>query len=215
MKISIFGLGYVGVVTAAILTKEGNKVIGVDVNKAKIDSVNQGKSPIVEKDVDELIKQAHEKSLLEATDDVQYAIANTDVSVVCVGTPSSEDGSANLTYIKKVMGDTKTVLSSLGKEHTIIVRSTIPPHTMEKLILPMFGNLPNVHLCFNPEFLREGTAVADYYSPPYIIAAVSSDKAKAVIKEFYKGIQAELIFCSFATAEILKVVCNIFHALIK
>jgi len=214
MKISIFGLGYVGCVTAAVMTKEGHTVIGVDVNKQKIEMLNSGDSPIVEKDVDVLIRNAYTKGLLTATNDIKYAIQNTDVSVICVGTPSSKGGTTDLIYIKKVIETIKNALIELGKHHTIIVRSTIPPGTIENLILPHFKEMSDrVGVCFNPEFLREGTAVADYFNPPYIIAAVDSETTKKTIEEFYKGIDSEIIFTSFKIAESLKMVNNVFHAL--
>jgi len=214
MKISIFGLGYVGCVTAAVMTKDGHTVIGVDVNKQKIEMLNSGDSPIIEKDVDVLIKDAYTKGLLTATNDAKYAIQNTDVSVICVGTPSSKEGTTDLVYIKKVIEIIKNALIELSKDHTIIVRSTIPPGTIENLILPHFKEMSDrVGVCFNPEFLREGTAVADYFNPPYIVAAVDSESTKKTLEEFYKSIDSEIIFTSFKTAESLKMVNNVFHAL--
>ena len=212
MKISIFGLGYVGCVTSAVLVKEGHYVIGVDVNKTKVEMIKNGNSPIIEKDIDLFIREGHKKGLITATEDVQEALLKTELSVICVGTPSSKEGHHEITSVLEVLNSIKNSLKLLNREHTIIVRSTIPPKTMETKIIPLFKNM-NVGLAFNPEFLREGTAVADYYHPPYIVAAVDSERTKEKVKQFYFNINTEFYFTSFEVAETLKMVCNVFHAL--
>jgi len=211
MKISIFGLGYVGVVTSAILSRNNN-IIGVDINPTKVDMINQGTSPIIEEKVNELIKQGITNNNLKATTDAKEAILATDISIICVGTPSKEDGSHDLTYLDKVLKEISDILKEKQEYHLIIIRSTSPPGTTEEMIQKYFNN-PNVGVCFNPEFLREGVAVKDYLNPPFIIIACNDEKGKELMKEFYKDINAEFIITSFKEAEILKVLCNVFHTL--
>ncbi|MBD3248629.1 nucleotide sugar dehydrogenase [Candidatus Woesearchaeota archaeon] len=211
MKISIFGLGYVGVVTSAILARN-NQVVGVDVNPVKVDLINKGNSPIIETDVDKLIKDGVENNNLKATTDSKEAILDSDLSVVCVGTPSNQDGSHNLNYLDKVLSEISDLIKEKDSYHLVVIRSTSPPGTTEEMIEKYFKNL-NVGICFNPEFLREGSAVKDYINPPYIVIACNDDKSIELMKEFYKEVDSELLITSFKEAEILKIVSNVFHAL--
>ena len=211
MNISIFGMGYVGVVTAAILSRN-HKVIGVDINMKKVNMINEGVSPIIEKDVDKLIKEGRQKGSLEATSDHVSALKNTDLTVICVGTPSTENGSHNLTYLENVLNQIRSVLSEKKKYHLIVIRSTIPVGTTEQIIEKYFRGM-NIGVCFNPEFLREGEAVYDYMHPPYIVIACNDKKGVELMKEFYSDVKADFYVVPFNEAEILKVVCNVFHAL--
>jgi GDP-mannose 6-dehydrogenase len=211
MKISIFGMGYVGIVSAALLAKD-NEIIGVDVNPVKLDSINKGISPIIEKDVDLLISAAVKNKHLKATDDAKQAILDSDISIISVGTPSNEDGSHNLSYLDNVIKQISETLKQKTTYHFIVIRSTIPPGTTEQFYEKYLKGL-NAGICFNPEFLREGSAVSDYLNPPYIIAACNDKKAEGIMRELYKGINGEFISTSFKEAEILKMVNNAFHAL--
>jgi len=211
MRISIFGLGYVGSVSCAILCQD-NDVIGVDLNGAKVDLINAGRSPIVEKHTDELIREGVGTGRLIATTDCRYAVSETDISVVCVGTPSTDSGAHKLTYVHRVIDEIVDVLKQNGERHILAIRSTVPPGTTEGIIAERLQGL-DVGVCFNPEFLREGSAVADYYDPPYIIVACTDEGTVAVMREFYRGIDAEFILTSFKEAEAIKMVSNVFHAL--
>ena len=211
MKISVFGLGYVGTVTCAVLADRHN-VIGVDLNKSKVGKINSGESPILEKGVVNLIKQGREKNQLRATTNAKEAILNSDVSVICVGTPSKPDGGHDLNCIHSVLKEISGILKEKNRYHLIVIRSTIPPKITKSLVTEYLGNL-NIGVCFNPEFLREGSAVEDYLNPPYIVAACSDSKAVEMIKEFYEGVSGELILTSFEIAETVKILSNVFHAL--
>ncbi len=210
MNISVFGLGYVGIVTSAILSKK-HKVIGVDVNPTKVSIMNQGRSPIIEEGVSELVKKGIKSKRLKATSDPKYAVMNTDVSVICVGTPSEESGGHDLSYLNNVMEEISELLKEKKKYHLIVIRSTVTPGTSLEMKEKYFQGM-NVGLCFNPEFLREGVAVKDYINPPFIIVACTDKKAVKLMKEFYKGIKSEFIVAPFQEAETVKMLCNVFHA---
>lgn len=213
MDISIFGLGYVGVVTASILSQK-HKVIGVDVNPTKVELIAQGRSPIVEKGVDELLAQGRSTGNLEATIDAEYAIKNSDLSIICVGTPSNPDGSHNLSYLRGVASQISEALKRKQQYHSLIIRSTVPPGTTEDLFATyLSGCNGRAGICFNPEFLREGNAVDDYLHFPIVVAACSDKKTEEKIRELYQGTDGKLILTNFRVAETLKVFCNIFHAL--
>ena len=214
MIISIFGLGYVGCVSAAILTKQGHNVIGVDINENKVKLINQGNCPIIEDQVGNLIANATKNGTLKASMDSFQAVQSSSISIICVGTPSKDDGSTNIDYIKNVILEIANSLKSKNNPHTIIVRSTLPPGTMEEHIIPVLSSAKkDIGICFNPEFLREGSAVNDYYNPPYIIAAVNNNQTEETIRLLYQDIKADLIITDYKTAEILKVTNNVFHAL--
>jgi len=213
MEISIFGLGYVGVVTASILSQK-HRVIGVDVNPAKVELIAQGRSPIVEPGVDKLLAISHTAGSLEATVNAEYAIKNSDLSIVCVGTPSNPDGSHNLSYLRGVLSQISEAIPKNGPHHSIIIRSTVPPGTTEDLFATyLSGCNGQAGICFNPEFLREGNAVDDYLHFPIVVAACSDKKTEKKIRELYQGTDGKLILTNFRIAETLKVFCNIFHAL--
>jgi GDP-mannose 6-dehydrogenase len=214
MNISIFGLGYVGCVSAAVLYHQGHNVIGVDVSEHKINLINSGKTPIIEEKVGNYLAKGVEEGKIRATNNPSYAIKNSEVSIICVGTPSAKDDSTDLKYVNKVIEEVSEQLKSKETAHTIIIRSTIPPGTIEKNILPKLKEAnPNVGICFNPEFLREGSAVKDYYNPPYIIVAINNANTEMVLRELYKDISSEFIVTDYKTAEMLKVINNVFRAL--
>lgn len=218
MRVSIFGLGYVGCVSAGCLSSLGNKVIGVDISENKVNLINNGKPTIIEKDIDELIRVGREKYLLEATQDVNYAVNNTDISIIAVGTPSSKQGHLNLDYIFKVSEEIGQAL--LGKEgfHVIAIRSTVLPGTNERVgkIIAKISNKKigkDFGVVSNPEFLREGTAVRDYFNPPLTLLGYDNEMAKNIMVELYSKLPGEIITTDIRVAEIMKYVNNTYHAL--
>ena len=218
MKISIFGLGYVGCVGAACLAKLGHHVIGNDVSENKVSLINQGKPTIIEADVEELIKEGYEKGLIEATKDYHYAVHNSEVSFIVVGTPSSKEGHLNLNYIYSVARQIGEALKDKDDFHIIAIRSTVLPGTNKKvgdIIEEVSGKArgKDFTIVSNPEFLREGTAVKDYMEPPLTLIGTDSEFAEEKFRELYKGIPGEFISTDIEVAEMMKYVNNTFHAL--
>ena len=223
MRISIFGLGYVGCVGAACLAKLGHNVIGVDVNENKVRLINEGKPTIIEEGIAELCAEAHSKGLMSATMDVREAVHATDVSFIVVGTPSSKEGHLNLNYIYKVAEQIGASLSDKpankdGLRHIVAIRSTVLPGTNEKVgeIIEEASGLKrgiDFTIVSNPEFLREGTSVKDYFNPPLTLVGTDMPEAEAVFREIYKGIDAEFISTDIRVAEMMKYVNNTYHAL--
>ena len=223
MNISIFGLGYVGCVGAACLAKLGHRVVGVDVNENKVRLINEGKPTIIEEGIAELCAEAHEKGLMSATMDVREAVHATDVSFIVVGTPSSKEGHLNLNYIYKVAEQIGAALSDKpankdGLRHIVAIRSTVLPGTNEKVgeIIEKASGLKrgvDFTIVSNPEFLREGTSVKDYFNPPLTLVGTDMPEAEAVFREIYKGIDAEFICTDIRVAEMMKYVNNTYHAL--
>lgn len=218
-RISIFGLGYVGTVSAACFAKQGHHVIGVDVNAQKVESINNGRSPIIEDDINELIAEMVATGHLRATTSAAEAIQNTDVSMICVGTPSNPNGSLNLTYVSRVLEDIGKALAQKEDYHTIILRSTVLPGTTEALAIPLLEKGSNriagrdFGICFNPEFLREGTSVYDFFHPPYTIIGQFDARAVEMISGLYQSLDAPLMVVPLRTAEMVKYTNNAFHAL--
>lgn len=218
MNISIFGLGYVGCVGVACFSKEGHKVIGVDINPLKVQLINSGKPTIVEKDVDVLIKEGYEKNLITATSDYTYAVLNSEVSFVCVGTPNDETGHLDISHIIRVTEEICEGLKLKNSFHTIAIRSTVPPGTIEKLVNiveQQTGKKHNIDfaIVMNPEFLREGSAVDDFYNPPMTVIGSASDKGVETIRNLYSMLSAETFVVDTRIAEMIKLVSNSFHAL--
>ena len=218
MNISIFGLGYVGCVSVGCLAKAGHKVVGVDIDQDKVNQINSGIPTVVEKDLDSLIKTQRAEGKIQATKDVNYAINNTNVSLICVGTPSSTNGHLDFSAIKSVVADIGRVLKNKDKFHVIAIRSTIMPGICEQvsdIIEKESGKRSGLdfYVLSNPEFLREGTAVTDYFNPPYILLGAKNEKAINIMRDIYKGIDSEIIVAEIAVAELIKFVNNSFHAL--
>ena len=218
MDISIFGLGYVGCVSLGCLAKNGHKVIGVDVSETKVKQINSGLATIIEKDIDVIIKEEHLKGNISATTDFIIAIQKTEISIVAVGTPSSAKGHLNLNYIFKVAEHLGDALQKKDSFHTIAIRSTVFPGTIEKfekIIETISGKKRNKDFAVvsNPEFLREGTAVYDYHHPPLTLIGSSSKEAADKIASLYKNLPAEIVITNVEVAEIMKYVNNTFHAL--
>ena len=219
MKISIFGLGYVGAVSAACFSKEGHDVIGVDVSVTKVDLINQGTSPIVEEGLSDLIGDAVRQGRLKATLDVHEAIMGSDLSLICVGTPSNANGSLKLDYVERV---SQQIGESIGRKeahHVVVVRSTMLPGSIENLVKPTLESSSgkssgtDFDVCINPEFLREGTSLKDFYSPPFTLIGCDSDESGAKLKELYATVDAPLYVTSLRAAEMVKYACNCFHGL--
>lgn len=218
MKISVFGLGYVGAVSAACLAKEGHEIIGVDPNPAKVDLINQGKAPIVEKGIGELIENAVKSGLLKAMTNAVDAVRQTDLSLICVGTPSQLNGALDLKYVRQVCEEIGTAIKDLDY-HIVVARSTMLPGTMSDLVIPVLeefsGKKAGVDfgVCNNPEFLREGTAVYDFYHPPKTVIGETDQKSGDILTSIYAGLPGPMIRTDVATAEMVKYTDNVWHAL--
>lgn len=218
MKISIFGLGYVGTVSAGCLATDGHSVIGVDPNKTKVDLINQGISPIVEKDIGEMIAAAAKNNILRATLDVRDAVINSDISMVCVGTPSQLNGNLDLSHVRKVCEQIGAALKEKSAFHVVVARSTMLPGSMRTVVIPALesysGKKAGVDfgVCNNPEFLREGTAVFDYYNPPKTVIGETDSKAGELLMQLYAKMTAPLIRTEVETAEMAKYADNTWRA---
>jgi GDP-mannose 6-dehydrogenase len=218
MRISVFGMGYVGAVSAACLARDGHTVVGVDVDPLKLDLIRRGRSPIVEEGIQELTREVVESGRLTVTNDVAQAIANTDLSFVCVGTPSSPNGSQDLSAIRRVMQSIGEAIGRKNSFHTVILRSTVQPGTVDEVMTPILeqasGKKADVDfgVGFQPEFLREGTSIKDYDNPPFTVVGTRSEKSAAVLKELFEQLPCEFISTSVGVAEMLKYACNAFHA---
>ncbi len=219
MKLSVFGIGYVGCVSAACFAKEGHDVIGVDVNPTKVAIINRGDSPIVEPGIGELIKEAVSSGRLRATTSSSEAVQNSEISLVCVGTPGNQNGSLDLRYVSRVCEEIGTALRMKAGRHVVVMRSTMLPGTIENVVIPALEKASGkkvengVAVCINPEFLREGTSLKDFYGPPFTLIGADDPAAAAAVRELYQGIDAPLYETGLKTAEMIKYVCNSFHAL--
>lgn len=218
MNISIFGLGYVGCVSLGCLAQNGHNVIGVDVSEIKVRQINDGLATIVEKEIDEIIKVQRNAGKVRATHDYEDAIFNSDVSIVAVGTPSSVKGHLNLEYIFNVAQNIGEILQKKIEFHVVAIRSTIFPGTCEKfarIIEEKSGKKNNKDFAVvdNPEFLREGTAVQDYFNPPLTLIGSDCEKATEIMRSLYANLPAETIVTDIKVAEVMKYVNNTFHAL--
>ena len=218
MKISIFGMGYVGCVGAACCAKLGHHVVGVDVSAHKVELINSGRPTIIEKDIEELVKAAHDEEKLEATTDVAYAVQNSEISFIAVGTPSSKEGHLNLDYIYKVAAQIGEALKDKAEFHIVAVRSTVLPGTNERIgrILEEASGKKRddaFTVVSNPEFLREGTAVHDYLNPPLTLVGADNEVAMEKMRQLYKDLPGEFIATDIRVAEMMKYVNNTYHAL--
>ena len=217
MNIRIFGLGYVGCISLGCLAKNGHNVIGVDLNDTKVDFINNGKPTIVEAEIDDIIYEQHKLGRISATTNSIQAVLNTDVSIICVGTPSQGSGHLDLNSVLKVAEEIGIVVDKKSSFHVIMIRSTVMPGTNEqvaRIIEESSGKKRNKHfeVVSNPEFLREGTAIRDYYNPPYTLIGTTSDSAIKITREIYKDIDAPFIVTDVKVAEMIKYVNNAFHA---
>jgi len=218
MKISIFGLGYVGAVSAACFAKLNHTVLGVDINTHKVALINAGQSPIVETGLEELIKEGVDNNKISATTDPCRAIQDSDLSIICVGTPSNRNGSINLSYIFQVATQIGEAINTKNSFHTILVRSTVKPGTIKEciqIIESVSGKQHGVDFGVgsNPEFLREGTALSDFWKPAYTIIGTQCEQVVEMGKELYASIEAPLYVLQAEEAEMIKYANNNFHAL--
>jgi len=219
LKISIFGMGYVGAVSAGCLAKDGHSVIGVDPNRTKVDLINQGQTPIIEKDIGEMIAATVKDGLLHATDDVRHAVLNTDMSLICVGTPSQLNGNLDLSAVRKVCEQIGAAIKEKKDFHVVVARSTMLPGSMRSVVIPALeeasGKKAGVDfgVCNNPEFLREGTAVYDYYHPPKTVIGETDERAGELLLKLYEKMDAPMVRTSVETAEMVKYTDNTWHAL--
>ncbi|HSN19275.1 MAG TPA: nucleotide sugar dehydrogenase [Usitatibacter sp.] len=218
MKISIMGLGYVGAVSAGCLARQGHEVIGVDPQQAKVDLINAGRTPIIEKDIGEIIASAVAEGRLRATADVLEAVRHTDLSLICVGTPSLGNGHIDLKYVRRVCEQIGEGLRD-HPGHIVVVRSTMLPGTLRNVVIPALEGASGLKagedfgVCLNPEFLREGTAVHDYFHPPKtVIGELDRASGDALVK-LYEGLPGPVIRTDYETAEMVKYADNTWHAL--
>jgi GDP-mannose 6-dehydrogenase len=217
-SISIFGLGYVGSVSAACFARLGHQVTGVDVSPAKVDMLQSGQSPIIEAQMDELAAEAHSSGRLLATTNSRQAILDSDVSFICVGTPSLRSGKLDLSHVEHVCREIGATLREKKRHHVIVLRSTVLPGTTESLVIPVLESASGLRagvdfaVCYNPEFLREGTAVADFLQPPYTILGANEPEALAPVRLLYDGIPGAVFETTITVAEMVKYVSNAFHA---
>ena len=219
MKIGIFGLGYVGAVSAGCLAKDGHSVIGVDPYQPKVDLINAGKTPVIEKDIGEIMGKAVADGLLRATQDIGEAVSGSEISLICVGTPSQLNGSLDLKYVRKVCEEIGAALREKDDFHVVVARSTMLPGSMRAVVIPTLEEYSgkkvgsDFGVCNNPEFLRESTAVYDYYNPPKTVIGETDQKAGDLLASLYVHLDAPLVRTSVETAEMVKYTDNVWHAL--
>jgi GDP-mannose 6-dehydrogenase len=218
-SVSIFGLGYVGAVTAACLAHKGHKILGVDTNASKVEALEAGKSPILEPKMEEMIAESNRACRLHATTDSKRAIAETEISFISVGTPSQRNGKLDLGGIEHVCREIGEALKKKNAYHWVVLRSTILPGTTESVAIPVLEKAsgkkvgPDFAVCFVPEFLREGTAVSDFFEPPFTIIGAAAGCDAGPVRELFDWAKSSIFQTTPTTAEMVKYVCNAFHAL--
>jgi GDP-mannose 6-dehydrogenase len=219
MKIAVFGLGYVGVVSAACLVRDGHDVVGVDPNTVKVGFLRQGKSPIVEPGLEDLIASAVAAGRLTAGSDPAAAVAQCELLMVCVGTPGQPNGSLDLSYVRRVVQQIGEQLAGAPSYKVVVIRSTLLPGSMQSMVMPILEEFSHRQagkdfgVCINPEFLREGSAIYDYDHPPKTVIGASDERAAGMVRELYAALSAPVIMTNLRTAEMVKYVDNSWHAL--
>ena len=221
MKVAVFGLGYVGSVTAACLAANGHDVWGVDVDTAKVGPITEGHSPVVEPGLDELVAEGVTAGRLHATTDPRLALERADVSLICVGTPSTQAGSTDLTYIRRAVHDiaeaAQVVNPPVSGFHSIVVRSTVPPGTVDEVVERVLAEVPppeglSFGTAMTPEFLREGSGLADFYDPPFVVVGTRNPRVGTALTDLFGFLGVDVQIVDVRTAEALKYACNAFHA---
>ncbi len=218
-KISIFGLGYVGSVSAACLAESGFEVVGVDVSPIKVDTINAGRSPIVEEGLGDLIGRATADGRLRATSDGINAVLETDLSLICVGTPSNANGSLNLDAVQRVAESIGLAIGRKEGWHVVVVRSTMLPGSTQEWVIPALERESGKRagadfgVCYNPEFLREGTSIRDFHEPPFTVIGGETPRANEAVAELYSSVDGDVIHTPIPVAEMVKYVSNAFHGL--
>lgn len=219
MQISILGLGYVGCVTAACLAKDGHTVIGVDINPQKVELMASGRSPVVEPGLDELVYQGVQSGRLQATVDSMDAVLNSQISLVCVGTPSNDNGSLKLQYVDNVCREIGEALKVKKDYHVVVIRSTVLPGTVQDRLIPILEEHSGLiagkdfGVCMNPEFLREGSAIKDFYNPSLVVIGELDERSGNIVHEIYVTVNGTVRRTTLRAAEMVKYSCNAFHAL--
>ena len=218
MRISVFGIGYVGAVSCGCLASAGHEIVGVDVSPDKVAMLARGQSPIVEDEIDHLIADAVAQGRLRATMDVAASVRDTEVSFISVGTPSGRDGSVSLHAVDEVIATIGTALREKPGTHVIVMRSTVPPGTAEDRVIPALerhsgkNHGEGFRYYSNPEFLREGSSVKDFHAPPYTLIGAAPGDDAAAVREIYKGIGGDVHVAPFRVAESVKMLANAYHA---
>jgi GDP-mannose 6-dehydrogenase len=219
MKIAIFGLGYVGTVSSACLSALGHRVFGTDINPIKVNIINQGKSPIIEESIDELICKAVTSGKLSATMDAEAALKGADAAIICVGTPNENDGSHSIRAVKRTCAFIGKNIKDMAEYPLILMRSTVIPGTTEAVVIPILEKSSGCQcgekfgVCFNPEFLREGSSVKDFYNPPFTVIGCKDLHTFDRACRIYQEIDAPIFHTEIGVAEMVKMISNTFHAL--
>jgi GDP-mannose 6-dehydrogenase len=219
LKISVFGLGYVGTVSLACLAREGHQLIGIDIDPTKRGLIAQGKSPIIEEGLPELIAQVTAQGRVSVTHDLQKAVLCSDLSMICVATPSAPNGSQDQNGLIMLTRQLGAALAGKPGYHLLVYRSTVTPGTLTNVLLPILkaesGRQPGIDfdICFQPEFTREGNSIRDFQSPPFTIVGTDSPRVEQMLRSIFGHLPCEFHVTSIATAEMIKYSCNNFHAL--
>ena len=219
MNISIFGLGYVGAVSLGCLARDGHHVVGVDLDQTKLDLIRQGATPIIEEGMEGLMSNASACGCVDVTNNVVDGVHHSEVSFVCVGTPANSNGSQDLSAIRRLSEQVGHAMKSKTGYHVFVIRSTVFPGTVEDLITPIIEEHSgkrrgqDFDVCFQPEFLREGSSIKDYDNPPFTVVGTDSERVEKVLRDLFGHLPCEFLVTSIRTAEMLKYACNIFHAL--
>jgi GDP-mannose 6-dehydrogenase len=218
-KISVFGLGYVGAVSLACLADNGHHVVGVDVNPIKTSIINEGRSPIIEHGLDELMCKGVKSGSIRAITSSREAVHATELSIICVGTPSNSNGSLDLRYVERVAHEIGEALADKDQYHIVVLRSTVLPGTTEEVVIPALEQASgkkcgvDFGVCFNPEFLREGSSIKDFYNPPFTVIGAENEKIAEAVAQLYSMLSAPVQVVPLRVAEMIKYSCNAFHAL--
>jgi GDP-mannose 6-dehydrogenase len=218
MRVSVFGLGYVGSVSAACLAADGHEVVGVDVNPLKLETLRLGRSPVIEPGLDDLIAASVKEGRLRVTDDALSAVLASDVTLVCVGTPGMRNGSLDAAAILNVCGEIATAMAAKSEYHTAVVRSSVLPGTIRDRVLPLMETAAgrtagtDFGLAANPEFLREASAIDDFYHPSFTLIGALDERSGDLVEELYGSVQAPILRTAIETAEMVKYASNAFHA---
>lgn len=217
--LAVFGLGYVGAVTTAALAEFGHRVVGVDTNPAKVEMINEGRSPVIEEGLEALLAAGVAAGRIRATDDTAAAVATSDISMVCVGTPSLPNGSLDLGQVERVARMIGAALAGRDRYHVVAIRSTMIPGAMDGVVVPALEEASgkkvgaDFGVVVNPEFLREGSSLRDFREPPFTLIGGDDDEAISVVSSLYEDIAAELVVVPLRVAEMIKYTSNAFHAL--
>ena len=217
--VAVFGLGYVGAVTMAALADSGHNVVGVDVNPTKVKIINAGRSPVIEDRLDQLLRQGVSSGAITATTNAAEAVAAASISLICVGTPSRRNGSLNLDHVERVCEQIGSALAETADRHVVVARSTMIPGSTEGTVIPTLERASGLQagrdfgVCYNPEFLREGTSIEDFYDPPFTIIGASDDISAGVLADLYSMLDQDVTMVPIKVAEMVKYASNAYHAL--